>query len=170
MKDNLEKKVKEKEGVEIIKELLGHVRICLLMTDLSKKPISVRPMAIQKVDDLGRVYFFSGKDSNKNKHIKANSKMQLTISNDANSEYMSLYGEGEVYRDQKEIDEMYSAFANSWFDGKEDPNITIIRFTPSAVHYWDTKHGKFVQMIGLVVGAITGKQSDDGLEGDFKIK
>lgn len=166
-----EKSVDNLTGVEAakkIKELVEHTRTCLMMTSLMNRPIEIRPMAIQKVGDDGRIYFFSHKDSGKNAELQISGEMQLTISNDGNSEYLSLYGKADVYRDQKEINEMYSAFANVWFEGKEDPNLTIIRFTPNDGHYWDSKHGKLVQMVGILFGAITGKQTDDGLQGQLK--
>lgn len=158
-----------REAAKKIKELADHARSCMMMTALSQRPISVRPMGIQKTDEHGRMYFFSSKDSGKNAEIGQSSEMQLTIANDGNSEYLNLYGKAEVYRDQKEIDDMYNAFANTWFEGKEDPMLTIIRFTPEDGHYWDSKHGKLIQMAGLLVGAITGKQTDDGLQGDLKL-
>jgi general stress protein 26 len=94
--------------------------------------------------------------------------MHITFSNDGDNEYLSLFGTARTYRDQQEIDELYNSFANTWCDGTDDPNLTIIRFSPSQGHYWDSKHGKAVQMIGILVGAITGKQTDDGLEGELK--
>ena len=30
-------------------------------------------------------------------------------------------------------------FANAWFDGKDDPNVSILRIAPEDVYYWDTK-------------------------------
>lgn len=169
MENNSSKNLNGAEGIAMIKELVGHARTCLFMTALDKKPMSVRPMTVQKVDDKGCIYFLSDKNSHMNEELKLSNEMHFTIANDSNSEYLSLYGTAEIYRDQKEIDEMYSQFANNWFEGKEDPNISIIRFAPKEGHYWDTKHGKAAQMIGIVIGAITGKQADDGLEGKIKL-
>ena len=161
--------LKGAEAAQKIQELVNHTHTCVMMTALSKRPISARPMGIQKVDEKGRIYFFSEKDSEKNSELLLSDEMQLIISNQSNSEYVTLYGRGEVYRDQQQINEMYNAFANNWFNGKEDPMITIIRFIPEEGHYWDSKHGKLVQMFGILVGAITGKQMDDGMEGDIRL-
>lgn len=157
------------EAAEKIKELAEAARTCLMMTMLDQRPFNVRPMALQKVDEYGSIYFMSDRNSDKNKNLEQNNEMHLTFSNSAKSEYLSLYGRAKVYRDQREIDEMYSAFVNTWFDGKNDPNITIIRFIPEAGHYWDTKNGKIVALAGMIVGAITGKETDNSLEGDLRI-
>jgi general stress protein 26 len=157
------------EASKKIKELAEATRTCLMLTSLDKRPLLVRPMAIQKVDEAGRIYFLSAKDSEKNIELQLSNEMHLTFSNNTSSEYLSLYGKAEVYRNQKQIDEMYSTFDNTWFDGKDDPNITIIRFSPESGHYWDTKHGKVVQLAGILYGAITGKETDDGLEGNLEL-
>lgn len=157
------------EAAKKIKELAEATRTCLMMTMLDQRPFSIRPMALQKIDDNGSIYFMSRADSDKNAELKKNNEMHLTFSNDGKSEYLSLYGHAKVYRDQQEIDEMYSAFANTWFEGKDDPNISIIRFEPESGHYWDTKNGKIVALAGMVVGAITGKETDNSLEGDLRI-
>ena len=157
------------EASKKIKELAEDAHTCLMLTSLDKSPMSVRPMVIQKVDEEGRIYFLSAKDSEKNIELQLSNEMHLTFSNNTSSEYLSLYGRAQVYRDQKEIDEMYSFFDNTWFSGKDDPNITIIRFTPESGHYWDTKHGQVVQLAGLLYGAFTGKVTEDGLEGNLEL-
>jgi general stress protein 26 len=157
------------EASKKIRELAEGAHTCLMLTSLNKRPMSVRPMAVQKVDEAGRIYFLSAKDSEKNIELQLSNEMHLTFSNNSSSEYLSLYGTAQVYRDQKQIDEIYSAFDNTWFDGKDDPNITIIRFNPESGHYWDTKHGKVVQLAEILYGAVTGKESDDGLEGNLEL-
>lgn len=157
------------EALTKIAEICKHTRTCIMQTSLASRPIESRPMTIQKTDAESRIYFLSHKESNKNMQIKESTEMQITITNDKDVEYLSLFGKAEIYRDQAQIDEMYNAFANTWFKGKEDPNITIIRFSPEAGHYWDTKHGKVVQLIGMVIGAISKKQTDDGIQGEIRV-
>jgi general stress protein 26 len=110
------------------------------------------------------------KDSDAVKHIDSSAEVQLAYANSDKSEYMGLYGKAEVYRDQQEIDDMWSAFVKTWFpEGKDDPNLIIIRFKPESGHYWDTQHGKAAQLLGMIAGAITGKETDDSLEGEVKL-
>ncbi|HET6227174.1 MAG TPA: pyridoxamine 5'-phosphate oxidase family protein [Bacteroidia bacterium] len=156
-------------ALEKIKEISKHVRACQMLTALDKRPICSRPMGIQEIDEMGRMIFMSHKNSNKNREINASNEVQLIFSNDSDIEYMSLFGHAEIYRDQKVIDRVYDSFADNWFEGKEDPNITLIRFTPSDGRYCDTKHGKIVQLAGMLVGAITGKNKSDSVEGKISV-
>jgi general stress protein 26 len=158
------------EAAKKIKELAEAARTCMMITKLQTVPLSIRPMATQKVDEQGNVYFLSVKDSDAIEHINASPEMTLTYSNDSKSEYLALHGKGEVYRDQAQIDDMWNSYVKTWFpEGKEDPNIMIIRFSPESGHYWDTQHGKVVQLLGMVYGAVTGKETDDSLEGELNL-
>lgn len=157
------------EALEKIREMISHTRTCQMLTGLDKRPIASRPMGVQKMDEYGRMRFLSHHYSSKNRDIAVSNEVMLVFINDHDVEYLSLYGTAEIYRDQREIDEMYNKFADNWFEGKDDPNITIIRFTPKEGRYADTKHGKLVQYAGMLVGAITGKNASDGIEGKLFI-
>lgn len=160
-KDNL----KGQEASEKIKELLKHEKTCQMLTGLEKRPISSRPMGVQETDEEGRIIFLSHKNSVKNQEINNSKDIQLIFSNHKDIEYMSLYG-----RDQQQIDRLYNSFADNWFDGPNDPNVTLIRFTPTDGRYCDTKHGKVIQFAAMLAGAITGKNKSDSVEGDLSIK
>lgn len=168
MKDSIHN-VEGEAAREKIKEIGQSIRTCLMLTSLHQRPIPSRPMAIQEIDDEGFIYFFSRKDSEKVNELRHSDEMQLVFVNEGSSEYMTLHGKAEIFRDQQVIDKLYSIFANTWFEGKEDPNLTIIRFSPLEGNYWDTKHGKVVQLAGIFLGALTGKQTDDGVSGKITL-
>jgi hypothetical protein len=57
-----------------------------------------------------------------------------------------------------------------WFtEGKDDPRISVIEFIPEEGYYWDTKHGKVVAGIKMMIGAAIGKTLDDSIEGKLKV-
>jgi general stress protein 26 len=129
----------------------------------------VRPMATAGVDADGTLWFLSQAHSPKNEHLAADEVMQVTYSLKSRSEYLVLDGRGSVLRDQAKLDELWKAIDKTWFpEGKDDPRITLIRFVPEIGHYWDTKHSKMVQLLGMAVGAVTGKPTDDSVEGDLQ--
>lgn len=89
-----------KEAIEKIKELAKDSNICHFVTNLSNTPLSSRPMATQKVDDEGNIWFLSDKDSDKNTDIQADKRVQLFYSANANYEYFSVYGTAEISFDK----------------------------------------------------------------------
>lgn len=158
------------EAIGKVKELAEAARIGMMITRLGSQPLSIRPMATQKVNEEGYIYFLAVKGADSVTHINESPDVQLVYANAGKSEYLSLYGRGEVYRDQQEIDEMWSDFVKTWFpEGKDDPNLVIIRFKTETGYYWDTQHGKAAQLLGMVIGAITGKETDDSQEGRINV-
>lgn len=161
-----------KEGIEKLKDLAEKARVCMFCTDLRHHPVAARPMSLQEVDEEGNLWFISSKESNKNFDIKEDKKVQLFFMNNSNYEFLSVYGDAFIYTDQSTIEEKWSSFANAWFEeGKEDPNVTIIRVQPTDTYYWDTKAGKMVSFLSFAWAAVTGNKTDnsDGVEGKINI-
>jgi general stress protein 26 len=160
------------KAIDKLKELSESARICMFCTELEKLPIAARPMSLQETDKEGNLWFISSEASHKNLEIKDDNRVQLFFMNDSNSEYLSVFGKAFIYRDKSTIEEKWSPLANAWFDGKEDPNVSIIRVTPDETYYWDTKAGKLVTMLSFAAAAISGKKTDnsDGVEGHLSVK
>ncbi len=158
-------------AVKKIKELSEKAKFCMFCTELEKLPINTRPMSLQETDDDGNLWFISSDASNKNFQIKDDNRVQLIFMNNSDSEYLSVFGEATIYKDRATIEDKWSSMANAWFDGKDDPNVSIIRVTPKDTYYWDTKAGKLVSLITFAAAAITGKETDnsDGVEGRAEI-
>jgi general stress protein 26 len=154
---------------EKIKEIAEDVDICLFTTNLTEIPLSTRPMSTQKVEEDGTMWFFSEKDSEKNLHIKKDSRVQLFYASRNSSEFLSIYGKASIIKDDNKARELWSPMVKTWFqEGPEDPNLTLIKVIPEDGYYWDTKDGKVVSMLKIAAGAITGRELDGSIEGTLK--
>jgi general stress protein 26 len=157
-------------GRKKLQELAMDAKICHFVTALDQRPLDSRPMSVLKVDDEGNFWFMSGKDSRKNDEIYDDPEVQLFFSNGSSSEYLSVYGYAEIIKDRKKIDELWTPIAKTWFnEGKDDPDLTLIRVQPADAYYWDTKNNKMIQLIKIATGAVFGKTSDDGIEGEVQL-
>ena len=133
-------------------------------------PDHASPMALQGVCDQGNLYFLSSSESNKNHDIQQDDRVALSFSNGGKYEYLTLYGNASILTDKPTIEKYWTDFANAWFEGKDDPRVTILKVTPFDGHYWETKNGKIVSAIKTVFSAVTGSGNDDGgVEGDLKV-
>jgi len=162
------KNVTNEKAIEKIKDLVDG-KICLFCTYEGDVIVS-RPMSTQAIDDDGTIWFFSKKDSQKNRQINKEDKVYLMYMDSGKEEYLSLEGSAEVVHDRNKVEELWSAFAKAWFPGgKDDPQLTLVKVMPEKGHYWDTKGGKLVSLLSIAVSAITGHQRDGGVEGDITI-
>lgn len=142
---------------------------CLFGTNLSSIPFHLCPMQVQDVEKNGTLWFFSGADSVHNANIESDHRVQLMFCNGSKHEYLTIHGRAEITRDIHKVDELWTSAVKTWFpQGKDDPNLTLIAVHPEKVHYWDTKDGKLVAMSKMLVGAVTGKQLELGVEGDLR--
>lgn len=157
-------------AIEKMKKLAEDINICMFCTDSDKLPFETRPMGTQKVDDEGNFWFLSAADSDKNAEIRMHDNVQLIYSKPADAHFMTVYGTATVSKDKKKTDELWNNFAKAWFkEGKDDPRLTVICVKPESAHYWDTKYGKMITLIGIAISAITSKEMDAGVEGHIKL-
>jgi len=157
----------DQEAIEKIKEFASE-KICLFCT-YEDEGIESRPMSTQAVDEDGTLWFFSNKTSHKNKQLKLDRRVYLMYMETGKVHYLSLSAMAEIVVDKEKAKELWNPFVKAWFEqGVDDPDLTLIKVTPSEGHYWDTKHGKLVNMIQIATAAVTGKKMEVGVEGDIK--
>ena len=160
------------EAVEKIREIAKEANICMFVTSLTTLPLQGRPMATQDVDDEGNIWFMSSRTSNKHFDLELDDRVQLFYSNTSNYEYLSVFGTALIVTDRNKIAELWTTMAKTWFkDGKDDPDIELIRVRPVDAYYWDTKNNKMVSLLKFAMGAIGFTPKDDGgVEGSLITK
>lgn len=160
----------DKKAISKMQEIVKDQRVCMFATNLTQIPFSVCPMTAQEVSDEGHILFLSAADSDHNKKILLDSRVQLMFSKVSESEFMSVYGKATISKNREKIDKIWDPLAKAWFPkGKDDPNLTIIEVFPEDAYYWDTKDGKIVSMIKIVASALTGEKMDSGVEGHLTV-
>lgn len=154
-----------------IKEMAKDINICMFCTELSVRPVPTRPMSVADIDDDGNLWFISSKKSNKNFEIGHDDDVQLIFAKNADAHFLSVYGKAIVYKDKAHIEDVWTPMAKAWFDeGKDDPDVTVIKVEPTDAYYWDTKDGKMISMLKWAAGTITGNMKDDGgVEGRLNV-
>lgn len=165
------KNLKANEGVEKLKELVTAINICLFSTHLKRNDAAMyRPMSAQEVDAEGNIWFFSGIDSDKNREIKQDNLVQLVFSHPGKSSYMIVNGEAEISTDRKRIEELWTPATKIWFkEGKDDPNISLIKVNTKTAYYWDTDGNKMINFFKFLASVATGSNLVTGVQGSIKV-
>ena len=159
------------EGVEKLKELVKAINICLFSTNLKKNDgATFRPMSAQEVDAEGNIWFFSEIDSDKNLEIQKDNLVQLIFSDPSKSSYLIVNGVAEIVIDRQKIEELWSAATKIWFEeGKEDPNISLIKVKTQTAFYWDTEGNKMINFFKFLASIATGSNLLMGVKGSIKV-
>ncbi|AWH85720.1 general stress protein [Flavobacterium album] len=171
LSDENYKDLTNEEAKAKIKEMAKDIGTCMFCTELSVRPIPTRPMGLADIDDDGNLWFISSKKSNKNFEISHDDEVQLIFAKNSDSHFLSIFGKAVIYKDKSHIDDVWTPMAKAWFEeGKDDPDVTVIKVEPKDAYYWDTKYGKMISMIKIAYGAITGNiNNDTGIEGRLDV-
>ena len=165
-----DKNLKNNEAIKKIKELVKDITSCMFCTDVFQLPFRTRPMATIDVDDQGNVWFFSNAASDKNDEIKSNDIVQLIYAKNSNSHFLTITGKAEIIKDKNKIEELWNPMVKAWFpEGKDDPDLSLIKVTPQDAYYWDTPHGKMVTLLKIAASAVTGTKLEEGVHGKIKV-
>jgi general stress protein 26 len=110
------------------------------------------------------------KNSDKKKEITENENVQLFFSHPAKSSYLIVNGKAEIIFDKVKVDELWSPLVKTWFpEGKDDPNISVIKVKPNSAYYWDTDGNRMINFLKMVASVATGKNLVTGNEGAIKV-
>lgn len=133
-------------------ELLKDFDTAMMITEGTHPQTHARPMAVAELKADGDAYFVTGMDSPKVKELHANPQATLTFQ--SAKQYAALYGTVEVVRDRAQIERLWKESWKVWFPkGKDDPNLTLLRFNADQGEYWDNAGMNGVRYALKAVGA-----------------
>ena len=158
-------------GVEKLRELVDNIKICLFCTNLKTDDGSTtRPMSTQEVDDEGNLWFFSGVDSDKNREVKENKNVQLFFADPSKSTYLVVNGEAEIIIDYEKFEKYWNPLVKIWFkEGKDDPNLSLLKVTPNTSYYWDVDGNRMVNFVKMIASVATGTNLVTSKEGSITV-
>lgn len=139
-------------------EVLKKFDTAMLVTHTSQGgPLHGRPMAVADTEEDGSVWFITGADTPKLSEIQKDSEVVATFQ--ASRVFLSVTGKVQIVRDRARIEQVWKESFRAWFDGKDDPNIVLLRVAPSQAEYWDNTGLKGVAFALKVASAyVSGKE------------
>jgi general stress protein 26 len=116
-------------------EILKEFDQAMLVTHGSTAGLHARPMAIAGTEEDGSIWFITGGETSKVYELEKDSTI-LAVMQKA-SKTLSIGGHAELARDRAKIHALWKETFRAWFEGKDDPNIVLIRLIPGEAEYWD---------------------------------
>ena len=126
---------------------------------------SSRPLTISGIDG-DRLSFLVDRGASWVGAVRSGAAaIHLTVADDRHNTYLSLNGDASLSDDRHEIDQLWSAPAGAFFDGKEDPQLTVLRVDVDDGEYWSAPSGRIGAALSMLRVAVTrdhGKAGDHG--------
>ena len=143
-------------------ELTRDIKFTMVTFVSNEGHLHSAPMTTQEGDFDGTVWFIGAKDSELVKSIPKNPQVNLSYSNTTNHNYVSVNGTAELVDDKSKLEELWSDGYKAFFEqGKEDPNIQLIKVTGNGAQYWEGS-GRVASIIKMTKAAITGETAKLG--------
>lgn len=153
------------ENIRKLRALANGLHVAMLTTRGRDGRLFSRPLGVQEVEFDGDVWFATGLDSEKVREIEANPQVNVAFASKDNGTYISISGLGSVVRDRAEIERHWTPGMGIYFkDGKDDPNLCLIRVEAQSAEYWDgpgTIAGKALHFLLTAVTRDPGQLSDN---------
>jgi len=150
------KELSGQEGLQKIGSLIKDIRIAMMTTAAEDGSFDSRPMAKQKTEFDGTLWFLTRRDSSKVRELADDSHVSLLFADPSDAKFVSLKGRAYVSRDQEKIHELWNPMYNAWFPGGEtDRQISVVRVDVTEGEYWEASDSKIVRSIKYLAAAAT---------------
>lgn len=121
-----------------------------------------RPMTASVDGGKSPIWFFATRDTDLGKVLKNGPKNGImTFSSKGNDIWASASGRLTIDNDPQMIDRLWNPTIAAWYDGKDDPNLALIRYDAKDAQLWENGSS-----IVAGIKALVGRDPKD----DFKDK
>jgi len=151
------------EHVQKLADLIRDIDIAMLTTVAEDGSLRSRPMATQKAEFDGVLWFFTRASAPKVDEVQRDQHVNVSYADPAHNRYVSVSGTAHLVRDPHKIRELWNPAYKAWFPhGLDDPDLALLRVFPERAEYWDSSSGTMVHIIGYVKAVLTGTEYRPG--------
>jgi general stress protein 26 len=173
--DNDEQVTSTQEKLEQFHDLIDGMEIAMMTTVNTDGALVSRPMATQKHQTNGKLWFMTNADSHKLEEIEADPRVNLAYYKDRTREFVSVSGEARVNRDRGMIRKLYQADWKAWLGkeddvrdgGPDDPRIALIEVTAQSASYLKLDRPEPLVLFSVIKGIVTGEPPKVGEVGQL---
>ncbi len=143
--------------LETLRRLVNDVPVAMLTTATADGTLISRPLQTLDFDKEHILWFATDATSEKALEIKAQPHICLNYADRRDNTYVSISGPARLVQDRKKIEALWSPAMSIFFpQGKDDPNLTLIRVEIERAEYWDGPGSIVGKLLYLAAAAITG--------------
>jgi general stress protein 26 len=147
------------ENYDKLWDKIKDIKVTMLTTLDEENCLRSRPMYTQQTEFTGDIWFFTREHSAKIHDLKKDKHVNLSYADIDSSTFVSVTGYADIVYDKQKIDELWDPLLKVWFpQGKEDPELCLIRVKVDQAEYWDTKSRTMIYLIGKAMSALTGEE------------
>ena len=144
-------------------DLIEEHHACMLVTHAPGGALHARPMHAIVEPENREILFYTQLDGGKAREIATSDEVCLTFISHKKNDYVAAQGKAELTRDKALIEKHWNSMVKAWFpQGKDDPNVGMIRVKVRAGEFWDSSSSDIANIMRMMTAAATGKRPDMG--------
>lgn len=138
------------ENMSRLAGLIRDVKFAMLTTLDSKGQLRSRPMATQKVEFDGELWFFTNGHGGKADEVESDHRVNLAYALPEKNRYVSVSGHAKLVHDPVKMRELWDDSYSEYFPGGlSDPNLALLSVSVEDAEYWDGPADTPVTSIGF---------------------
>jgi len=156
-----------------LNDLLKEFRIAMLVTRMNNGQMRARPMAVADIEPNGSMWFLTGRQSGKIDEILTDSHVAVTMQ--SAMKFVSVSGRASTVEDREKVARLWRIEWKVWFpDGKDDPNLVLLRVDADGGEYWDNSGTSGIKYLieagkALISGSKPNVEDDPKIHGKVEI-
>jgi len=144
-------------------DMISDIQIAMLTAVGPDGNLHSRPMATQKVQDDGSVFFFTSAQTAAVLESVESCRVNVSYVDARRSVYVSIAGTASISDDRIKIHELWDPVHAAWFPkGMDDPELRLLCVQIERAEYWDVATNALSLLAGFARKAITGKADSVG--------
>ena len=123
-------------------------------------------------DEGGPLYFFASRSEHLVQGMGQRHKAVATFASKGHKLFAHIHGTLELANDRAVIDRLWNPIIASWYkDGKDDPDLTLIRFDTDSANLWKAETGSTLKAAALkaLFAIDPGKEHQAGNRADVQL-
>ena len=147
------------ENIKKLAELIKDIDFAMFTTVNEDGRLLSRPMSTQEVEFDGDLWFITSVDTGKAEDIQREARVNVAYAKPEKQRFVSVSGTAVLVNDRAKIDEFWSPVYKAYFpNGKDDPNIRLIKVRVEQAEYWDSKG--LIPTVIAFAQAMAGKETE----------
>jgi general stress protein 26 len=136
---------KHEENVRKLREMIKGIEFAMLTTVEDDGSLRSRPMATQRSDFDGDLYFFTKVNAAKVDEVEREGNVCVSYAAPNEQRYVSMSGVARLLHDRAKMEELWFPDLDAWFpDGLEDPELALLWISVTQAEYWEGPFGTLV--------------------------
>lgn len=121
------------------------------------------PMSHNIEPEDGNLWFITARGTAMAEAAAQGAATRYIVSDNGEGLYAEIKGRLEVSDDRAKLEEVWTSVASAWFEeGKDDPDLVLVRMTPASAEVWLGPESGLSFMFQLVKAKVTGDKPDYG--------